>query len=230
MKQKKLLIALAILFTTLGLQSCLNDDDNDNSSKYPNALVTLKTDPANGSFYLQLDDSTKIIPSNLKSSPYGKKEVRALINYKKENTPNKKPTAPAKQEKTITAHINWIDSILTKKMAADMGAKNDATYGKDPLEIVKDWTTSVEDGYLTIRFRTYYGKGVTHTINLVQTSTPYELELHHNANGDVRAFARDGLVAFKLDKLAPTQGKTVEITLKWNSFSGPKSTKFKFKK
>lgn len=222
MKQKKLLIALAVLFTTLGFQSCLNDDDDEFSSNYPNALVTLKTNPADGSFYLQLDDSTKIIPSNLKSSPYGKKEVRALVNYKSSNT--------SKQERTITAHINRIDSIRTKNMAADMGVKNSSTYGNDPLEIVKDWTTCVEDGYLTIRFRTYYGGGISHSINLVQTSNPYELELYHNANGDIRGVARDGLVAFRLDKLPSTQGKTVDVTLKWNSFSGEKSTKFKFKK
>ena len=32
-------------------------------------------------------------------------------------------------------HINWIDSILTKPIATDLGEENDQTYGTDPVEI-----------------------------------------------------------------------------------------------
>ena len=30
-------------------------------------------------------------------------------------------------------HINWIDSILTKPIAGDLGDKNDEVYGTDPV-------------------------------------------------------------------------------------------------
>lgn len=53
--------------------------------------------------------------------------------------------------------------------------------------------------------------------------------LHHNAAGDTRGFIRDGLVAFRLNDLPDTQGKTVDLTLKWQSFSGMKSVTFKYK-
>ncbi|CEN49242.1 conserved hypothetical protein [Capnocytophaga canimorsus] len=50
--------------------------------------------------------------------------------------------------------INWIDSIRTKKPVPDLGAENDAKYGNDAIEVVKDWLTVAEDGYLTLRIRT----------------------------------------------------------------------------
>ena len=38
----------------------------------------------------------------------------------------------------------------------------------------------------------------------------------------------DALVAFKLDELTDTQGETVKLKLKWNSFSGEKSAEFDY--
>lgn len=211
--------ALVALAAAAALQSCNDDDDNRNLA-YPNALVTLKTN-ASGTFFLQLDDSTTVIPTNMKASPYGKKEVRALANI---NMDAKEPKDHVK-----SGYVNWLDSILTKNMAPNLGDKNDATYGNDPVELVKDWTTLVEDGYLTLRFRTYFGYGKRHVLNLIPTGKPYEVELRHNAQGDDRRVVRDGLVAFRLIGLPDTGGKEVELTVKWKSFNGDKSAKFKYR-
>ncbi len=72
---------MGIVFA-MGFQSCL-DDDNDNwyGKVIPNALVTVKTWMM-VRFFLQLDDSTTLLPINVASSPFfGEKEVRALVNY-----------------------------------------------------------------------------------------------------------------------------------------------------
>ncbi len=221
MRQTKLLLALiAVLSSALLLHSC-QTDEYDHSTIFPNALVTLKTRPADGTFFLQLDDATVIIPTNIKTSPYGKKEVRALTNIKL--------TEDQKDLHTKSAFINWIDTIRTKEMAPNMGDKNITTYGNAPLEIVNDWATVVEDGYLTLRFRTYYGSGKLHKVNLVKTADPYEVTLFHDAVGDTRGVIRDGFIAFRLNDLPDTQGKTVDLTLKWKSFSGEKSVKFKYR-
>ena len=212
--------AIAVLATAFSLQSCLNDDDNS-YIRMPNALVTLKTNAAQG-FYLQLDDQTIVKPTNLKKSPYGTHEIRAFVNLKFDDKDKDK----AERE----AYVNWIDTILTKPMAKNLGNKNDATYGNDPIEIVKDWATIVEDGYLTLRFRTYFGDlKKTHMINLIPTGNPYEVELRHNANGDNAGLVGDGCVAFRLSGLPDTGDKEVELTIKWKSFSGDKSAKFKYK-
>lgn len=218
MRHLNFIAKLFILAATIPvLQSCLNDDDDNNYNvQYPSAVVTVKNEE--GKLMLQLDDSTKLYPSNITKPPYGDKEVRALVNYNKLNN----------SSNINSVYVNWIDSIRTKTMAADLGTNNDKKYGTDPLEIVKDWVTVVEDGYLTLRFRTYFGNNITHELNLVKGSNPYEVVLHHNANGDKNGMLRDGLIAFKLDSLPDTNGKTVDLTVKWNSFSGEKTATFKY--
>ena len=220
----KTLLFVGAIVCTIGLQSCLDDDDNNAYYlRYPNALVTVKG-AADDAFFLQLDDKTTLLPTNVKTSPFGDKEVRALVNYSEVNEPS--------GDYTKAVHINWIDSILTKPIAPDLDEENDAVYGTDPVEIVNDWVTIAEDGYLTLRFRTQQGDYQTkHFVNLLLSENPenpYEVEFRHNAKGDIYGRYADGLVAFKLDALPDTEGKTVKLKLKWKSFSGEKSAEFDY--
>ena len=54
------------------------------------------------------------------------------------------------------------------------------------------------------------------------------MEFRHNAYGDTYGQEADGLVAFKLDALPDTEGKTVKLKLKWKSYSGEKSAEFDY--
>ena len=189
----KALAVATVVATSIGFQSCLDDDDNNAYYlRYPNALVTVK-EAADGAFFLQLDDKTTLLPTNVKTSPFGDKEVRAF--------------------------------------GPDIRKQNDKIYGKDPVEIVNDWVTLAEDGYLTLRFRTVWGGSQKHFVNLLlgqNPDNPYEVEFRHNAYGDTYGKTDDGLVAFKLDELPDTEGKTVKLKLKWKSFSGDKSAEFDY--
>lgn len=220
---QKGLMAVLMAAGTVGMQSCLDDDDNTYYVRVPNALVTAKTD-TDQTFFLQLDDQTTLLPVNMAASPYEDKEVRALVNFEEVNEESGKYTK--------AVHVHWIDSILTKPMAANLGTENDEVYGNDPVEIINDWVTIAEDGYLTLRFRTRWGNTTTpHYVNLLSTNNPdnpYEVEFRHNAYGDTNGMEGDALVAFKLDGLPDTEGKTVKLTLKWNSFSGEKSHEFDY--
>jgi len=218
------LMTLGVFFMSLSFQSCLDDDDNNYwEMRYPNALVTVKPDGDN-SFYLQLDDNTTLLPVNLTSSPYGDKQVRALVNFREVNE--------SAEGYSKAVYINWMDSILTKQIAPNLGVLNDSIYGTDPVEIVNDWVTIAEDGYLTLRFRTIWGNtNQAHFVNLLMSedpATPYEVEFRHNAYGDTYGREGDGLVAFNLDSLPDTEGKTVKLKLKWKSFSGDKSAEFDY--
>jgi hypothetical protein len=223
MKTLRFLMTVGVICTAMIFQSCLDDDDSNWSLRYPNALVTVK--PVNGnSFYLQLDDSTTLSPTNMTSSPFGNKEVRALVNY-------------SEVDKSVegydqAVYINWIDSILTKQIAPDLGSENDEIYGTDAVEMINDWVTIAEDGYLTLRFRTIFGdQNKVHFVNLLASTdpaNPYEVEFRHNAYGDVYGKQVDGLVAFNLNSLPDTEGKTVKLKLKWKSFSGDKSAEFNY--
>lgn len=217
-------MTLGVICLSMTFQSCLDDDNADSGMLYPNALVTVK--PINAtSFFLQLNDSTTLLPTNYTALPFGNKQVRALVNYNEVDKPH------VGYSKAV--YINWIDSILTKPFAPDLGAlKNDTVYGTDPVEIINDWVTIAEDGYLTLRFRTIYGNPAkAHYVNLLASTDPtkpYEVEFRHNAYGDTYGREADGLVAFDINSLPDTKGKSVKLKLKWKSFSGDKSVEFDY--
>lgn len=116
--------------------------------------------------------------------------------------------------------------------APNLDEENDKIYGNDPVEIVNDWLTVAEDGYLTLRFRTNWGSyGLTHKINLISVGddeNPYQFELRHNANGDINGTPGDALVAFNLNSLPDTKGKFVKLSITWQSYTGKKTHQFDF--
>lgn len=225
MKTMKFFTAIVLaMMSVFTITSCDTDDDTYlYYPPYPNALVTVK--PVNGDgFYLQLDDSTTLYPVNMSKSPYGNKEVRALVSFNEVEKVN--------ENYSKSVQINWIDSILTKPAVAYPGDGNDSKYGNDPIEIVSDWVNIAEDGYLTLRFRTRWGNnGVAHFVNLltgVNPDDPYEVEFRHNAYNDIYGVWGDALVAFRLSDLPDTGGKTVKLTLRYRSFSGDRTIQFDY--
>lgn len=224
MRSTKLSLALMGMLLSLFAFSACNDDDDDWSIYYPNALVTVCPTTDN-SIFLQLDDNTTLRPVNVPRQPFGNREVRALINF----SPSKESAAPYDR----AVYVNWMDSILTKNAISINDLSPDFDTTNNPVEIVRDWVTIAEDGYLTLRFRTVWGNiGKPHYVNLltgVNPANPYEVELLHNANGDTYGFVRDGIVAFRLDGLPDTNGETVKLTLKWQSFSGVKTAQFNYR-
>lgn len=211
-----------------GIQSCSKNDNNDYDLYFPDALVTVKP-VSDTEFYLQVDDKTALLPVCTTKLPFGKKEVRALVNY----TETEMPEGSDKEKFAGAVKINWIDSLLTKQSKPDMGEDNDKTYGNDPVEIeLNNWMTVVEDGYITLAFATIWGNSnIKHEVNLItggNPENPYEVEFRHNAHGDTCGTAGNGLVAFRLNNLPDTEGETVKLKLKWNSFRGPKSVEFDY--
>ena len=236
MKTLKTLNTIAFLLAAaIGLQSCQSDTyPYDEGLVYPNALVTVKPDAEGTSFYMQLDEKTVLIPTNISKSPYGSKEVRALVNFSsaEENEISRSNHYNGDDVKK-SVYVNWMDSVLTKPMAKDLGReKNIESYGNDPVEIVNDWVTIAEDGYLTLRFRTVWGTaGITHFVNLVTTpdeDNTYHVTLYHDAMGDTIGNTGDGIVAFRLNELPDTGEETVNLILEWNSFTGTKTATFKY--
>jgi len=171
---------------------------------------------------MQLDEATKLRPVNMRNSPFGSKEVRALVNYKSVSDDASLPVQDVK--------VNWIDSIRTKNPVLVSSTGDKQKYGDNPLEIVKDWVTVAEDGYLTLRIRTIWGnEHKVHTIDLLtgqNPDNPLDFELRHNANGDTLGLMGDALVAFNLNNLLSEHAANAKIKLRWKSFSGDKSAEF----
>ena len=226
-KIKTLMLLMAVMLTAVSLQSCDTDCDNNGYPAFNLATVTLKAPRTEGAkWYMQLDDSTVIYAKNIASHPYENKELRAYIRYnelQRDMTSSKFPYE-------YSANILTIDTILTKKM--DPMVENMAEeYGNDPVEVIDSWETVAEDGYLNIRFRTRWGNNIKHRVTLVHRTDvddPYTVEFIHNAHGDINGHVADGMVAFRLDDCFNKGDEPIEITLKWKSYSGEETTKFKY--
>ena len=177
-------------------------------------------------FATPVEDSTTLEATNLKTSPFGEKEVRALLNFTDTGEPG------TTYDKKV--YVNWIDDILTKSLVEDLGEGNDEKYGSDPVELANSWVNIAEDGYLTLRIRTLWGRpGQTHVVNLLtgtNPDNPYELELRHDAMGDTCGTMGDALIAFDLNRLVNQDSLScVRVKLNWLSFSGRKSAEFSFR-
>lgn len=221
---KGIFMAMGLMASLLLLNSC--DSNNDYIIvQRPTALVTVYPDGPDA-FTMQLDDSTTLFPSNMKASPYGNKKVRALVNYTVD------PDFCG--DNCMSVHVNWIDSIRTKQPVVSMGSSDDdaKAYGNDPIEIVRDWVTVAEDGYVTLRIRTLWGGKATHIVNLVggvNKDNVCEFDLRHDARGDVNGTVGDALIAFDLNSFWTDHSKEVKIKLNWLSFSGKKSIELPLK-
>ena len=224
MTRQHLLFSIVGVVVLMMLPSCTSDNDSPELLR-PTALVTVCPN-ADGSFIMQLDNATQLVPTNLKTSPFGTKEVRALVNYTETNV-------SPQDKKVRNVEVNWLDSIRTKLPVETLGKQDEIKYGNDPIEIVQDWVTVAEDGYLTLRIRTLWGSPhATHILNLVTGTNPedpYELELRHDAKGDKNGRWGDALIAFNLNKLPRGDAGIAKIKLKWKSFTGDKSAKFEIK-
>jgi hypothetical protein len=213
---------LALIACVLMFNSCDAGDDDNAAALRPTALVTVYPSSSEG-LTLQLDDSTTIVPYNMKTSPFGEKRVRALVNY---------TIVGAASGTPYNVYVNWIDSIRTKYPVATQGSEDEKVYGNDPIEIVRDWVSVAEDGYLTLRIRTLWGGTATHVVNLVSgvnKDDVYEFDLRQNANGDTVGRMGDALIAFDLNSLWNEHPEKVNIKVNWISFSGKKTAEFSLK-
>lgn len=228
MKTKKLFFGFIALSCFVGMvTSCDNEIDKPNPN-IPNAVVTIKPTADGNGFNVWVDEKTELQPENLKKSPYGKKEVRAIANIKLYKDDKGK-------QKLI---INRMDSILTKMaIMPELTDEMKKKLGDDKINIISGFGTVVEDGYLTLKYSalTNGQPKNKHDLNLVvqhSAKEPYKLLLTHNANGDIKGRPGLGFVAFRLseiDKIAQKEGKKdVTLQLHWKSYLGDKQASFKY--
>jgi len=223
---KRIFTYAAILFAiSTVMTSCSKDSDNGN---YANALVTVKT-AGDGTCYLQLDNETKVLPTNLPASPFGDKQVRAMTHLK-----DLQPMVGGDYNKS--ASVVWIDSVLTKKPVLPKDTlKSGYGYGDYPIEILNSWTTVLEDNYLTLCFSAPSGYYSTmHYVNLVygiNPDDPYEVMFTHDmeAPADYYSGSFTGLVAFDLTRIPGLAQETSAIvTVRYISPVGERTVHFAY--
>ncbi|MDD4590511.1 MAG: NigD-like N-terminal domain-containing protein, partial [Parabacteroides sp.] len=173
-KMKNSMLMCGIILCFLSFFSCLGDDDGYSLDKMSVGIVTIKP-LSDNSYYLQLDDSTTIMPVN-SYIPSNLKERRAIAYFTL--------LSDEISGYSHAAQIIRMDSVLTKSIAEDLSNQNDSIYGTDPIRLntYGAWSKSgvwIEDGYLNIDFITEFGGYKKHFLNLIYktgSNDPYELE------------------------------------------------------
>lgn len=209
----KLIALAAFIAAAVSISSCRSDKFGPDGILV-NAVVTVKS--VDGKCALQVDDSTKVFPTNVKNDIFGGKEVRALTQI----TANQ--TTPLVDGQNV--EVLWIDSVLTKKAIL---VEDGADYGHDPVEIYNDWLTVAEDGYVTLHILTNTGYSTKpHIVNLItgtNPENPYELVFCHDAQGNLSGGVNDTVIAFNIKDILPEKAGEVELLIRFESHEGPKS-------
>ena len=181
-----------------------------------NAIATIKKSPTD-TVYFQLNDSTTVYPTNYQSAYTRMERLIGRVNA------SNRPKGSFK----YTCWVEWAEPL-------EEGTVSSSAKGDDPIDVLDDWMTSVEDGFLTVHYDVMWGAiPVVHSFSIVTGTNPddpYELVLRHNANGDAKDQKGDGLVYFDINSLPDTGGKYKQLTLKWDDLEGKGSERqFKFK-
>lgn len=191
-----------------GNSDYLSESDVGDVKEYT-AIVTVKESPE-GVIYFQLDDDTVLYPQNYKDPFTGMKRIMCGI------------TVPAGSNE---CYLTWMDYLVE-------GALLTGEADDDGMDVLDDWMTSVEDGFLTVHYSAWWGSGsVEHLLLLKSDDNPYELRLIHSMNGDEKLEKADALVYFDINDLIPdTEGTYKDLTIKWKDCaSEDKSRVFRFR-
>ena len=119
------------------------------------------------------------------------------------------------------------DAILVEWASPlDVGSVEDLTAksrGEDPVDIILDWMTSLEDGFFTLHYSIPASGNVKHDFTLYRGDSKDVFILSHDAHGDTKGSLMDGLVCFDVSSLLPdTEGKTVKLYLDYIDLNNTK--------
>ena len=225
-------LLLYIIGTVVLLSACMRSSDISKGEPFSTmcsfdeaagpapTIVTVKQDAA-GAVFFQLDDSTRVSPVNYTLPYKGLQRIICRLSLNKEQS---------------QCYIHWMDGIergdVTTQNATSSPMPDSQSAG---LDVIDDWMTGVEDGFLTVHYSAWWGEGkVSHTLCLYQSpgeENTFEFTLLHNANGDKALKLGDALVYFDIDPLLPpTQGAYKTLTLKWTTLEGKTAAKeFKYR-
>ena len=144
---------------------------------------------------------------------------------------DKKPTSGI-----FWAEIDWYENVELGDDGLMVGGPPN-TYIKihdDGLDVIEDWMTSLEDGFLTIHYSAWFGNSnVWHHLTLTpeDKENPLVLTLRHDAKGDEPLEKTDALIYFDInDRSQYIDEEHSIVTIKWKTCAGqPAEKKFLFK-
>lgn len=110
---------------------------------------------------------------------------------------------------TEAVYVLWASALEVGTVSTAKSA-----LGGDPVDIVPDWITTLEDGFLTIHYNVRASGSVQHSFTLARGEDAGEFVLLHDAHEDTGSDLTDGIICFPVASLLPeTAGETVTLSL-----------------
>ena len=111
--------------------------------------------------------------------------------------------------------------------SADIGdtdKSSEALFGA-PMQVIFDWITTAEAGFLTVHYRILQSGEVQHRFELRPFGDGEDYALYHDNQGDEGEVPGEGIICFRLlpEPSAP-EGETPRIRLHYLDFSGKEKT------
>ena len=232
--ERNILHILSILALSLTLFSCSKGMDFDRmaseNSPYsfsPDAQASLAIGTIKeqeGVRFIQLDPASAafvVNPSEIQGIPTG---TRVFLEYRRVLSSE----TPAFCTEAIL--VEWTSPLDVGEIRYDMMAAQG-----DPVSIVPDWITCVEDGYLTVHYA-FPSKGkVSHDFSLYPETTTGKnkcgFRLVHEAHGDTEGEVTDGIICFPIESHLKDAGDgTITVSLTYlNADSIQKTLTFDYR-
>ena len=196
--------------------SCAKDVFPDENPRDAEVVVTVKQD-TDGTVYFQLNDDERLYPLNGYEFTRQERILASLTVFAEE--------VPLYGH---TVLVNWAEPLEQGTVYSE--DINISGYD-DSIDVLPDWVTSVEDGYLTVHYSTWWGDpSGHHDIILVTGPGPDELTLLHSSQGDDKENYSDGIIYFDINKYIEPTDTYKPIKLHWTGTNGSESTRiFEFK-
>ena len=114
--------------------------------------------------------------------------------------------------------VEWASPLEMGEIRYDMQARTG-----DPVDILMDWITSLEDGFLTLHYSVRASGSVKHDFSIYPSVETNTYRLVHDAHGDSKGDVTDGIVCFDVSGVLPdTEGETVELHLDYIDLNNTK--------
>ena len=105
--------------------------------------------------------------------------------------------------------VEWVSPLDMGEIRYEMSAS-----AGDPVDILTDWMTSLEDGFLTLHYAIKASGSVKHEFSLYPSTEPNAYRLIHDAHGDGKGSQTDGIVCFEVSGVLPDMaGEKVALHL-----------------
>ena len=111
--------------------------------------------------------------------------------------------------------------------------RDPATRRDDGLDVIEDWMTTFEDGYFTLHYSAWWGKGDAHHVIYLSRDNendPLEFTIVNDTLNDEKLEKNDALIYIDMNYLSSYIDENQTITFKWKTCAGATAEKqFPFK-